>query len=296
MSDPTVKTRMTVVKAVMSALLLLAVLPSASFAGPPLATDDSETPGRKGWEVNLSHNIERTRDEFLMETPLLDFNYGFRDNDQFKVEFALLALDPQEESTHWGISDLLIGYKYRFLEEDEAGFMASVYPQVLAPVGNADLGLGSGSAVLLLPVQAGKHFAQDRLFVYGELGYDIVFENASANSWKYGVAAEWKATDKWELMAEVAGFVFPGDAEPDDVFFNIGTKLDFSENVAFIGSAGRSLRSRDRGVPDLFTFVGLQITWGGNGDKDKKNGSEPAGNGDRGSIGQTARGNLWSRR
>ncbi len=232
-------------------------------AGPPLRTDDSKTPGRRGWEINLSHNIERTTRQFLMESPLIDINYGLLENDQLKVEFPVLYVDPEDEKSHWGIGDLLIGYKYRFLDEDEIGFMASVYPQILTPIGNEGLGLGSGSTELLLPVQVGKQFFDDKLFVYAELGYNIVLEESEANSWIYGVAVQWKVTDKWELMGEVGGVLFPQDADPDDVFFNIGTKYDFSENVAFIGSVGRSFHDRDRGTPDLLTFVGFQITWGG---------------------------------
>ena len=82
---------------------------SPVFAGPPLKTDDPETPGRGVWEINVSHNIESTRDEFLMESPLIDINYGFLENDQWKIEFAVLSLDPDDGKNHWGISDLLLG-------------------------------------------------------------------------------------------------------------------------------------------------------------------------------------------
>ncbi len=239
------------------------------MAGPPLVTDDPETPGRFGWEVNLSHNIESTRDEFLMESPLIDINYGPHENDQLKVEFAVLSVDPADDSNHWGISDLLVGYKYRFIEEEQAGWMASVYPQVSAPTGNERLGLGSGSTELLIPTQIGKHFFNEQVFVYAEGGYNIVFENSDANSWRYGLAAQWQANEKLELMGEVGGFVFPHDTDPDDPFFNLGVKYDFTTNAAFIGSAGRSFRDRSAGTPDFMSFLGVQLTWGsGNGKAD----------------------------
>lgn len=248
-------------------------------AGPPLRTDDPETPGRKGWEINISHNIERTTQEFRMESPRFDVNHGFLENDQFKVEFPVLYVDLAEESSHWGIGDLLVGYKYRFLEEDRTGFMGSIYPQILIPVGSQSIGLGSGSAELILPVQLGKHLFDDNLFVYAEVGYDVVLEESEANSWLCGLAAEWKVTEKWEAMGEVGGLFTPGDADdadPDDVFFNFGTKYDFTENLAFIGSVGRSFRDRDRGTPDLLTFVGFQITWGGEGESNDDGESRPA--------------------
>ena len=109
------------------AVALLAVLAEHStWAGPPLFTDDPETPGRGGWEINISHNIERTRDAFFMETPLFDINYGLLDNDQWKIEFPVLYLDSDEPGSHWGMGDLLLGWKYRFLEEEDHQIMASV--------------------------------------------------------------------------------------------------------------------------------------------------------------------------
>ena len=253
-----------------SVLIVALLLGGAKLlAGPPLVTDDPETPGRGGWEVNLSHNSERTRDEFVMEAPLVDINYGFRENDQFKVEFAVLSLDPEDDRSHWGISDLLIGYKYSFLDEEEAGWMASFYPQVAAPTGNRHLGLGSGSAELLAPFQVGKHFFDERFFAYAEAGYNVVFDDPDAGSWKYGIAGEWKTTEKLQIVGEVGGFVFPNDSDPDDLFFNLGAKYKLSDHATLIGSAGRSFRDQSAGTPEFMSFLGVQFTFGGGNDSAK---------------------------
>src|SRR6266481_915024 len=81
------------------------------FAGsPPLITDDPETPGYRGWEINVTSSLEHTRDGTAMENPLFDLNYGlFSDRDQLKVEFAVLSNDPEGEDAEWGIGDLLVG-------------------------------------------------------------------------------------------------------------------------------------------------------------------------------------------
>ena len=167
---------LTSVSVLFGAALVLTLLPARMAAGPPLKTDDSETPGRGGWEINISHSIERAKHEFLMETPLIDINYGFLDNDQWKIEFPVLFVDPDDDRGHWGVGDVLLGWKYRFLEEDEYGFMASIYPQPLLPTGNEGVGLSDGRYELLLPIEVGKHFCEDKLFVYGEAGYNIVFD------------------------------------------------------------------------------------------------------------------------
>jgi hypothetical protein len=245
-------------------ILAVAILSSlqipVALAGPPLVTDDPETPGRGGWEINLSHNIEKTTNAFSMETPLIDINYGLLENDQWKIEFAVLFLDPDDERSHWGVSDLLVGWKYRFFDEDEQGFMASIYPQVLAPTGNAGLGLGSGRAEMLLPLELGRHFCDERLLVYGEIGYNLVFDGSGEHSWIYGLAAEWQRTEKLKLLFEVGGIAFDQVSEPDFPFFNGGLKYELTDHWTLIGSAGRSFRNGRSGSPVLMTFLGLQFT------------------------------------
>ncbi len=244
--------------------LLCCMLPvPRAFAGPPLVTDDPETPGRGGWEINVSHNIEKTGDAFLMLSPLVDVNYGLLENDQWKIEFPILFLDPHGEPGRWGAGDLELGWKYRFREEHTHGLMASIYPQVLAPTGSRRLDLGGGRTEMLLPVEIGKHFCDERIFVYAELGYNVVFDGSGENNWIYGLAAGWQQSEKLELMFEVGGVAFPRGADPDHAFFNGGFKYELTDRWALIASAGRSFRDRQSGSPVLLTFLGLQWTTGG---------------------------------
>ena len=253
------------------ALLLIVVLLGcrAAFAlSPPLITDDPETPGPDGWEINIASSIEQTRGATAIEAPLIDINYGFGKNDQLKVEFAVDSIDETDQENHWGISDLLVGYKYRFLEEDEGiGWQVSFYPQVACPTGNADLGIGEGSTQLEIPFQFGKHFCNEKLYVNPEIGYNIVFEDDNRNSWKFGLAAEVKAGEKLELMGEVGAFVFPQNSEPDDPFFNFGFEYIINKHIALLGSAGRSFRPRSDGTPDLIALFGFEFTFGGPGEE-----------------------------
>ena len=234
------------------------------LAGPPLITDDPETPGRGGWEINLSHNIEKTDDEFAMETPLIDINYGLLENDQWKIEFPLLWVDSAADGGHWGIGDLELGWKYRFLDEKACGHgvMASIYPQVLAPTGNSRFGLGGGRTELLLPVEVGRHFFDESLLVYAEAGYNVVFDGSGENAWIYGAAAEWERGEKLKLLFEVGGVAFEQGHDPDFAFFNGGFKYELTQHWTLLGSAGRSFREDHSGSPVLMTFLGLQWTTG----------------------------------
>ena len=243
------------------AIVCSSLIPAA-LGGPPLVTDDPETPGRGGWEINISHSIEKIGDEFSMETPLIDINYGLLENDQWKIEFPLLFLDPEDDQGRWGVGDLELGWKYRFFEEDERGFMASIYPQLLTPTGNASLGLGGGRSEMLLPLEAGRHFCDDSLLIYGEIGYNLVFDGSDEHNWIYGVAAEWQSCERLKLLFEVGGVAWETGSEPDFPFFNGGLKYELTDHWTLIASAGRSFLDDDSGSPVLMTFLGLQWTGG----------------------------------
>jgi len=243
-----------------------------AFAGsPPLITDDPETPGYRGWELNFVWSYEQTHDGHEMECPLFDFNYGLTsDRDQLKVEWAAFEVDPDGPggNAEWGISDLLVGYKYRFIDEKDTctGWMVSFYPQVSSPTGDESRDLGSGQTELLIPFEFQKNYEESKSWINPEIGYNIVFGDlGSQNSWKFGLAMGQEMTDKLEIEWEVGSFVFEGSGhggEPDDPFFNIGFEYRKTKNINLFGSAGRSFRGSEDGVPEFFAVLGVQVLLG----------------------------------
>jgi len=245
-----------------AAAILWGLIASNLEAGNPLQTNDPETPGRNGWEINLSHNMRFTRPAFGQALPLLNINYGHLKNDQWKISIPVTEFDPHP-GEHWGIGDVQLGWKYRFLEEADCGFQASFYPQPLLPTGQEDLGLGNGRVELFLPLSVGKHFLDDKLFVYGEAALNVVFEDVGRDTWFIGIAAEWQITEKIELVGELAELAVPSAIGPDDPFFNVGFNYQFSKHVALQTAFGRSLGDEADGLSYFSSYVGLHITWGG---------------------------------
>jgi hypothetical protein len=256
-----------------------------AFAGsPPLIIDDPETPGYRGWEINITHSYEQTRDGFEMECPLFDINYGLTsDRDQLKVEFAVLNVNPDDAEGEWGISDLLVGYKYRFIDFDDTctGWAVSFYPQVSSPTGDEDRGLGSGQTELEIPFQFQKNFEKSKSWINPEIGYTVVLSDSAFNNWKMGVAVGKEVTEKLELEGEVGAFIFPGGGEPDFPFFNFGFEYRHSKNVNFVGSAGRGFRSREDGTPDFFCLLGVQFLLGKAAEEEGPGGEEEGEGGDK---------------
>jgi hypothetical protein len=256
-----------------AAALLLVAAPLT--AGPPLVTNDPDTPGANGYEFDVSNDVTKTRDALTMAAPFLDLNYGTNDHNQLTAEFPLINFVSPEDGGEptAGFGDLMLGYKDRFFDEKDIGVSVSTFPQVLIPTGNKATGVGQGLTELLLPLEFGKHFFDKKLYIYGEAQYYLSLSGSRYSSFYSGIVAEYEVTKKFSVMAEFADFDFPGHGLPDDPFFNIGFGYKFGDHVALIGSAGRSFRDREFDVPEFTSYLGFQFT--GNFAKDKK--SEDAG-------------------
>src|SRR5439155_261518 len=110
----------------------LAFVPASVRAqgGPPLITDDPDTPGPGYWEINLSTFFERNRRERRFEVPRLDLNYGVGRRVQLKYEVPWLAARPAGQPTRSGAGDSVAGVKWRFLGEEGKRMAWAVYPQL----------------------------------------------------------------------------------------------------------------------------------------------------------------------
>jgi hypothetical protein len=70
------------------ATLILLSLPVSALAqgGPPMITDDPDTPGPGYWEINLAGITEKSQSERRYEAPTADINYGVGKRIQLKFE------------------------------------------------------------------------------------------------------------------------------------------------------------------------------------------------------------------
>jgi hypothetical protein len=75
-------------------IAVLVLFPAAALAqgGPPLITDDPDTPGPGYWEINVVSILEKSRLERRLEGPLADINYGVGRRIQLKFEMPWLSV------------------------------------------------------------------------------------------------------------------------------------------------------------------------------------------------------------
>jgi hypothetical protein len=237
------------------ALLLACGL--ALYAGPPLETDDPDTPGPRRWEINLSSPFA-IRDDARLFQPLLDINYGVGERVQLKLKPRMVVLDEPGRGAEAGAGNIQVGMKWRFLDQARAGISWSVYPQAdFNPPGDSvNRGLISEGNQFFLPFQVQRTFGQTK--VYAEAGYN--WREQQTDEWALGLAVEHSLSQRFRLAGElrnVAGDTF-GDYE---FFFNAGFKWSFHKHATLLASVGRTIHETRGDGLAVFSYLGLQFTF-----------------------------------
>lgn len=101
--------------------IAVALIFNSAHAGPPFVTEDPEPPPSGGWEINVPFIIERTPGKTEMQAPLFDINHGLPDL-QLKLEFPIEIVHQDSDGTAAGAGDLVIGVKWRFLNDERSKF------------------------------------------------------------------------------------------------------------------------------------------------------------------------------
>ena len=224
-------------------------------AGPPLLTDDPETPGNRHWEINLAMTLSQTPESRLFGIPLLDVNYGLGERLQLKAEVPWLALqDRHGGATHSGLGSTNLGVKWRFIDKDK--FAMSTYPQIefRTSASSVKNGLVEGGAELRLPVEVSREFGKTALV--GEIAYQIV--QRQKDEWIYGCAVEHKITKRFELLGEVHG-ESKGELAENEVIFDIGGRYEITKRYTLLFSSGRTLGHASAERPSWIAYTGLQF-------------------------------------
>ncbi len=237
--------------------VLIIISPEEGYSGPPLQTDDPDTPGNGNWEINIAIILERTMAEKSYDTPLLDINYGLGDRIQLKLEIPWVVLDPAGNKTITSLGKPLIGLKWRFLEDQQHDFALSAYPQFEFdnPITSSDGRIVDTGTVFLLPIQMSKAFGRFEVL----LEFGGLFKQFDADEWVYGLALVYEVFKDFDILGELRGTAYQDFLE-DKLLFNLGFTWKLHSHYTLLFAAGRNIRNESADETELFIlYLALQL-------------------------------------
>ena len=229
--------------------------PVLAQGGPPMVTDDPETPGDGHWEINVAAIASRTPARREVAAPDVDINYGWGEHVQLKLDVPWVFAQDAGQSWKSGLGAGNFGVKWRFVDEEDAGFSASIYPQYTTRM------LGSSTRRGI--VAPGHQFFLPLEFAtkVGGFGLDAevgrTFGQDGANQWVAGVIAVHSCGKDRECMVELH---HTAASTGSQTLANFGMHWKLSESLTFLAAAGREFGKRTDDQQQSLVYLGLQIT------------------------------------
>ena len=250
-------------------VVMLGLLPAAAAAFQPLVTDDTDTQGAAGNEIEVAYNRSMARSagarEVRHEVPFewtrgisntLDLSIGL--NRQRIVPAAPAAMES-------GWSNTFAGAKWRFYDNEASKLSFALKPEIQFPVSRAREARGLGAArasygLGLLMTQETGFGAVHANLAASRVNYaDAALNSAERRTlYRLSVAPVWDVTDDWKLALDGGLMTNPDRAARSrmgyvelGIIYSQGKDLDFALGIV-------------RGVMDgsaRATQVTLGATW-----------------------------------
>jgi len=241
-------------------LLAVLLLGFARFAhaqaGPPFFTNDPGTPGDKNWEINIASSPTITRGAASYQSPQIDLNFGLGDRIQLTFEVPYVLQKNAGEPLHSGWSNAYPGIKWRFLDQGEDGWQASVFPQV-ETAGSRDgreQGLAAPGPRYLLPFEASKKLGP--IDIDFEAGWYLAGHGPRERI--LGLVVGHELTERFELDAEIYDDR-AHDAEPHATTLDVGGRYKLARGFVALFMVGHSINGLSDGQPEFTGYFGVQI-------------------------------------
>jgi len=171
---------------------------SPALAGPPYQTDDPEPTELGHWEIYNFVDVDGSHGDVDGEAGF-DLNYGAAKGLQLTATVPLAFNRSSDTGWHGGRGDLELGAKYRFINDEKAGWQVAMFPRAILPTSSGNL--GGTRTRFLLPIWVQKDIGKTSIFGGG--GFEINPGPGNRNFWQAGLAVTHDVTDKLQLGAEL---------------------------------------------------------------------------------------------
>ncbi len=223
-----------------------------------MITDDPGTPGNGHWENNFAIAFEHRPNEWSIDAPAIDLNYGWGEHIQLTLQTSLAILKRSGHGAVAGIGGTEAAVKWRFLDEERSGFDMSMFPRVIFNIAQSSVrrGLSEAGTRFQIPFQLAKKF--------GPLGLDFEFgplaSTIGRSEFLYGVIGGVEVSKKTSIMAEVHA-TSRMNFDRQTVTLNVGWRHKISEHCIWIASLGHEVRSPADEQLALVGYCGVQLVY-----------------------------------
>lgn len=251
-----------------SAFLTLAA--GRASAGPPYITDDPEPVEYRHWEIYIASEYANYKDAFgvVGTAPHIEVNYGVAPNVQLHVIAPMAYGQFPGGALNYGIGDIELGVKYRFVQETKSQPMVGTFPLIEVPTGDSSRNLGNGQTQFFLPLWLQKSWGA--LTTYGGGGYWHNPGVGQRDYWFAGWLVQYNVTRKFAPGIEIFYASSSLEGVSDRTGFNAGFTYDFDEGHHLLFSAGTDFH----GPTGSIAYLAYQWTFGPHEHDDKQGGTQ----------------------
>jgi hypothetical protein len=208
---------------------------TAAWAGPPYLTDDPEPVALGHWEIYAASQWTATRHAAEGTSPHVEVNYGALPELQLHVIVPAALAIASGQSARYGLGDVELGAKYRFVDEGVRRPQLGTFPLVLLPTGAASRGLGAGKTQVFVPLWVQKSWGP--WTTYGGGGLHLAAGERDAVA---GWLVQRRFGDALSLGTE-AFVTVPMKGGSTEVRLNVGAVIDATEHHHVLLSGGPAL-------------------------------------------------------
>jgi hypothetical protein len=236
------------------ALLVFVSEAVSAQGGPPLVTDDPETPGNGRWEINLATIASHTSGRWEIAAPDVDINYGWGEHVQLKLDVPWNFVHETDQRWKSGLGAANVGVKWRFVDIEDSGFSMSTYPQLSWNwlSSSARRGISPSGRQFFLPIEDATVAGEYTLDA--EVGRNFVQQGSS--QWAAGFVVAHSCGENVECLGEVHE---TSAAHNSQTLLNVGVHWKLNESLVLLASAGREFGAHTEDQQRLLLYFGFQL-------------------------------------
>jgi hypothetical protein len=216
----------------------LCLASAPAFAGPPYLSDDPQPTDNLHYEI-YAYTLGTTTAAGTVGQGGIDFNYGAAPDLQLTAVLPPGFAGGPETATAFGMSNVQLAAKYRFLHQGDAGWDVAVFPRLFLPASSA--AIGDTEPSLLLPIWVQRDFGGGWSTFGG--GGCVVSARRSHDICQTGAVLAYQLLPKLQLGVEAYYQTADGIGTPASSSLGLGLRYDLDDTYHLLGYVRQGIQN-----------------------------------------------------